>query len=428
MLFRSMIENRRKKGRRAEDIQGAEDIAKRYAFLVENSRDIILTIRYRDRKILDANTAALKAYQYTIDELRNMTVDDLRKEDSQTQMMPQLHTAVSRGVLFETTHVRKNGERFPVDVSSQGTMLAGERILLSVIHDISERKQSQLEIEENERNLRALLNAVTESLLLLDKDGTVLAANETFAKRMRVGLDSIIGSNYYDLLPADTVRERRKHAENVIRNAKPVRFEDTRNKRYIDQVIYPICDEDGEVERLAFFGADITRRREMERELEALALTDQLTGLYNRRGFFTLATRELRRAQRSNNRMLLFFADLDGLKAINDQFGHEEGDRALIGAAKILMQTFRTSDIVSRIGGDEFAILVVDADEDLMEKLLLRLYRLINNLNMRKIHKSKLAISIGHTIYDPLKPLSLDELISNADQRMYKMKKVKYHR
>lgn len=427
-MVRFMIENRRKKGRRAEDIQGAEDIAKRYAFLVENSRDIILTIRYRDRKILDANTAALKAYQYTIDELRNMTVDDLRKEDSQTQMMPQLHTAVSRGVLFETTHVRKNGERFPVDVSSQGTMLAGERILLSVIHDISERKQSQLEIEENERNLRALLNAVTESLLLLDKDGTVLAANETFAKRMRVGLDSIIGSNYYDLLPADTVRERRKHAENVIRNAKPVRFEDTRNKRYIDQVIYPICDEDGEVERLAFFGADITRRREMERELEALALTDQLTGLYNRRGFFTLATRELRRAQRSNNRMLLFFADLDGLKAINDQFGHEEGDRALIGAAKILMQTFRTSDIVSRIGGDEFAILVVDADEDLMEKLLLRLYRLINNLNMRKIHKSKLAISIGHTIYDPLKPLSLDELISNADQRMYKMKKVKYHR
>jgi diguanylate cyclase (GGDEF)-like protein len=166
----------------------------------------------------------------------------------------------------------------------------------------------------------------------------------------------------------------------------------------------------------------------MERELEALALTDQLTGLYNRRGFFTLATRELRRAQRSNNSMLLFFADLDGLKAINDQFGHEEGDRALMAAAKILMQTFRTSDIVSRIGGDEFAILVVDADEDLMEKLLLRLYRLINNLNMRKIHKSKLAISIGHTIYNPLNPLSLDELISNADQRMYKMKKVKYHR
>jgi diguanylate cyclase (GGDEF)-like protein/PAS domain S-box-containing protein len=423
-----MIENRRNKGRRAEDIQGAEDIAKRNEFLIENSRDIILTVRYRDRKILDANAAALKAYQYTIDELRNMTVDDLRTEDSQTQMMPQLQTAVSRGVLFETTHIRKNGETFPVEVSSQGTMLADERVLLSIIRDISERKQSQHEIAESERNLRALLNAVTESLLLLDKDGTVLAANETFAKRMRVGLDSIIGSNYYDLLPADTVRERRKQTENVIRNAKPVRFEDTRNKRYIDQVIYPICDEDGEVERLAFFGADITRRREMERELEALALTDQLTGLYNRRGFFTLATRELRRAQRSNNSMLLFFADLDGLKAINDQFGHEEGDRALMAAAKILMQTFRTSDIVSRIGGDEFAILVVDADEDLMEKLLLRLYRLINNLNMRKIHKSKLAISIGHTIYNPLNPLSLDELISNADQRMYKMKKVKYHR
>ena len=423
-----MIENRRKKVRRDEDIQGNEGIIKRYQYLIENSRDIILTIRYRDRKILDANAAALKAYQYTLDELRSMTVDDLRTGDSQTQMLPQLHSAVSQGVIFETTHIRKNGEVFPVEVSSKGTMMDNERVLLSIVRDISERKQSQQEIAENEKNLRALLNAVKESLLLLDKDGSILAANETFAKRMRVSPENIVGVNYYDLLPADAANERRNHVENAIRNGKPVRFEDIRNKRYLDQVIYPICGEDGEVERLALFGADITRRREMERELESMALTDQLTGLYNRRGFFTLATRELRRAQRSKNSMLLFFADLDGLKATNDQYGHEEGDRALIAAAKILTQTFRTSDIISRIGGDEFAILVVDADEKLMDKLLMRLYRLINNLNMRRIHKSKMAISIGHAVYDPLKPLSLDELISHADQRMYKMKKVKYSR
>jgi diguanylate cyclase (GGDEF)-like protein/PAS domain S-box-containing protein len=337
-------------------------------------------------------------------------------------------SAASRGILFEAVHVRKNGQTFPVEILSQGSMMGNDRVLLVMIRDISTEKNTRQEIEVSERNLRALLNAVTESLLLLDKDGTVLAANETFAKRLRLGLDKIIGANYYDLLPADTAKERRKQAENVIRNGKPVRFEDVRNKRFIDQVIYPVCDVSGEVERLAFFGADITRRREMEIELEAMALTDQLTGLYNRRGFFTLATRELRRAQRSKESMLLFFADLDGLKAINDDFGHEEGDRILMAAAKILTQTFRTSDIISRIGGDEFAILVVDADESLMEKLLLRLYRLINNLNIRKLHKSKLAVSIGHTVYDPTTPVSLDELISLADQRMYKMKKVKHRR
>jgi diguanylate cyclase (GGDEF)-like protein/PAS domain S-box-containing protein len=422
-----MIENRRKAGRRKEDILGAGDILKRYQFLMENSRDMILIIRYSDRKILDANPAALKTYQFTLQELQEMTIDDLQIEDSPVSAMSQ-QSAASRGILFEAVHVRKNGQTFPVEILSQGSMMGNDRVLLVMIRDISTEKNTRQEIEVSERNLRALLNAVTESLLLLDKDGTVLAANETFAKRLRLGLDKIIGANYYDLLPADTAKERRKQAENVIRNGKPVRFEDVRNKRFIDQVIYPVCDVSGEVERLAFFGADITRRREMEIELEAMALTDQLTGLYNRRGFFTLATRELRRAQRSKESMLLFFADLDGLKAINDDFGHEEGDRILMAAAKILTQTFRTSDIISRIGGDEFAILVVDADESLMEKLLLRLYRLINNLNIRKLHKSKLAVSIGHTVYDPTNPVSLDELISLADQRMYKMKKVKHRR
>ncbi len=421
-------ENRRKEKRRVADIRETDELLKRYAFLIQNTRDIILTIRYQDRKILEANAEALKIYQYTLNELQSMTIDDLRTPESSHQIKQHLDTAVIKGILFETIHVKKNGEAFPVEVRSQGTMLGDEKVVLSVIRDISERKQSQEAIHESESNLRALFNAVTESLFLLDADGTILAANDTFAKRQRVGIDKIIGTNYYNLLPADTAKERREQVKNVMSNGIPLRFEYIRDKRYIDQVIYPVSDDKGEVARLAFFGADITRRREMEKELEAMALTDQLTGLYNRRGFFTLASRELKRAQRSTRGMLLFFADLDGLKDINDQFGHEEGDRMLISTAKILSHAFRASDIISRIGGDEYAILVIDADEALMEKLLLRLYRLINNLNARKNQKSKLAISVGHALYDSQNPATLDELISQADQQMYRMKKVKYRR
>ncbi|MHB8139041.1 MAG: sensor domain-containing diguanylate cyclase [Smithellaceae bacterium] len=419
---------RRKQKRRTDDVRGDDYLIKRYEFLMKNTRDSILTIRQRDRKILEANAAALTAYQYSIDELRSMTIDDLETAEVKAQMKPHVDQDFNHELFFETIHVRKNGEIFPVEVSLQEVMMGNEKILLSLVHDISERGQSQEAVQESANNLRALLNAVTESLLLLDKDGTVLSANDTFAKRMRVGSDKIIGANYYDLLPADTAEERRRQAENVIQNMSPVRFEYILDKRCFDQVIYPVFDNKGEVARLAFFGADISRRREMEKELETMALNDQLTGLYNRRGFFTLATRELKRAQRSQNSLLLFFIDMDGLKDINDRFGHEEGDRALTAAAKILTNTFRISDIISRIGGDEYAILVVDADEALMEKLLLRLYRLINNFNARKTHRSKLALSIGHAVYDPLKPATLDELISYADQGMYKMKKVKYHR
>lgn len=427
-MTRMIMAERRKQKRRTDDVRGDDYLIKRYEFLIQNARDIILTIRQGDRKILEANSSALTAYQYSIDELRSMTIDDLEAAEMKAQTKPHVDQDFNYGLFFETIHVRKNGEKFPVKVSLQETMMENEKILLSLVHDISERGQSQEAMQESANNLRALLNAVTESLLLLDKDGTILSANDTFAKRLRVGIDKIIGANYYDLLPADTAEERRRQAENVIQNMTPVRFEYILDKRCIDQVIYPVFDNKGEVARLAFFGADISRRREMEKELETMALNDQLTGLYNRRGFFTLATRELKRAQRSQKSLLLFFIDMDGLKDINDRFGHEEGDRALMAAAKILTNTFRISDIISRIGGDEYAILVVDADEALMEKLLLRLYRLINNFNARKTHTSKLALSIGHAVYDPLKPATLDELISYADQGMYKMKKVKYHR
>ncbi len=423
-----LIEERRKGRRRADDIRKIRDLVERYEFLIENTRDIVLTVRRRDGKILNANAAAVKAYRYTFDEFISMTVDRLG-----TVPLPALAAhlpdeAGSESFTVEATHIRKNGETFPVKVVIERARTGSEKTLLCMVHELTGQRQVQDAMHETEKNMRALLNAVTESLLLADKNGTVLTANETFAKRLHIGVDKVIGTNYFDLLPADTAKARRKQAEIAIRSGKPVRFEDMRNKRLIDQVIYPVFDSEGRVARLAFFGADITRRREMEKELESMALTDQLTGLFNRRGFFTLAKRELKRAERSAKGMLLFFADLDGLKNINDRFGHKEGDRALIAAAKILAQTFRTSDIVSRIGGDEFAILVIDADESLMAKFLLRLHRLTDNLNARKAVKEKVAISIGHAVYDPRKPVTLDELLSSADQQMYKMKKIKYRR
>ncbi|HPV52276.1 MAG: diguanylate cyclase [Smithellaceae bacterium] len=420
--------DRRKAIRRVDDARYAEDLSRRYEFLLRHTTDIIFAVRYSDRRILEASTAALEAYQYSMDEFKSMTLDDLNPDDFRGRITPRSDRVSANVAIFETVHRRKNGQVFPVEISSQGAVFGNDRILLSIVRDLSEDKKFEQCLCEEESNLRALLNAVTESLLLAEVDGTVIAANETFAKRMRVGLDNIIGVNIYKLLPADIASERRKQVEDIIRSGKPARFEGVINKRFIDHVIYPVCDAGGKVARLALFGADITRRREMEKKLEAMALTDQLTDLYNRRGFFTLATREVKRAERSKKGLLLFFADLDGLKDINDRLGHEEGDHALIAAAKILTRTFRVSDIISRIGGDEFAILVIDADEEMMEKLLLRFYRLINNFNVRKAASFKLAISIGYAVYDPLNPTTLDEMIAVADKMMYKMKKVRYRR
>jgi diguanylate cyclase (GGDEF)-like protein/PAS domain S-box-containing protein len=170
---------------------------------------------------------------------------------------------------------------------------------------------------------------------------------------------------------------------------------------------------------------DITERKRMEEEIIALSTIDQLTGLYNRRGFLSLAEQKLKLSDRDKKGMLLIFADLDGLKWINDTLGHEEGDKALIEAATVLKDTFRTSDIIARFGGDEYAVLAVTMTEANHEILIARLQSLIETQNKKESRRYRLSISTGYSYYDPDNPCSIDELIARADKLMYEQKQNK---
>ena len=173
------------------------------------------------------------------------------------------------------------------------------------------------------------------------------------------------------------------------------------------------------------FAHDITDRKRMEEEIREMSFRDQMTELYNRRGFITLAGQQLRTANRTQKPMLLTFIDCDGLKWINDTFGHEEGDRALIDTAHVLRQTFREADIVARLGGDEFAVLSIAPVDGNPEELLKRLARSIHAFNATGARPYTLSMSWGTVVYDPHAPLSLDALMSEADELMYAQKKEK---
>ena len=155
-----------------------------------------------------------------------------------------------------------------------------------------------------------------------------------------------------------------------------------------------------------------------------MAVIDTMTGLYNRRGFISLAEQQIKTAIRADKKMLLFFIDLDGLKFINDTWGHEEGDRTLKRTSIILKNTFRDSDIVARLGGDEFAVLVFDSPE-LPEVILKRLHSRTHDENAASDLPYKISMSIGVADYDPSVPCSIHELMSRADQLMYNQKKGK---
>lgn len=169
----------------------------------------------------------------------------------------------------------------------------------------------------------------------------------------------------------------------------------------------------------------VTKRERLEHKLQTMSITDELTGLYNRRGFLTLATQQMNLAGRSKKAMLLFSADLDKMKYINDTFGHREGDQALIDIASILREAFRKTDIICRLGGDEFAILTIDTTDKTGEVLLKRLDTILETYNRREGRKYKLSMSVGVVKYNPLNPSSLDELMTQADALMYEEKRKK---
>ncbi|HEX6533986.1 MAG TPA: diguanylate cyclase [Gemmatimonadaceae bacterium] len=166
-------------------------------------------------------------------------------------------------------------------------------------------------------------------------------------------------------------------------------------------------------------------RHQLQVALHAMSLVDDLTGLYNRRGFLTLARQQIKTADRLRKRMSQIFVDLDGLKAINDTFGHREGDLALIETADLLKETFRESDIIARIGGDEFVVLAMETAGVSPDQWTHRLQENLRARNRRPDRHFPLSVSMGITYYDPDFPCAIVDLLDRADSLMYQQKRNK---
>jgi diguanylate cyclase (GGDEF)-like protein/PAS domain S-box-containing protein len=297
---------------------------------------------------------------------------------------------------------------------------------ISQIEDITARKAHEEALRRNEQRFRRLIETSTEAFIAMNGEGFITEWNRGAEETFGWSCDEVLGRRLVDTIIPPTHREAHNHglARYLATGEGPVlgqRLELEGRRR--DGAEFPVeltiwaLDAGPEVSFNALLH-DISERRRLEEQLWELALVDELTGLHNRRSFLHLAAQALKEAARAQRPVIGVFMDVDGLKMINDTYGHAEGDRALRLVAGALQGACRDSDIVGRLGGDEFAVLLAEAHEpDGVEN---RIRRRLEEAAAAAPYL--LSLSIGVVRCEAGHECQVEELLEQADQSMYQEK------
>jgi diguanylate cyclase (GGDEF)-like protein/PAS domain S-box-containing protein len=295
-------------------------------------------------------------------------------------------------------------------------------------------------VAQSEQRLRTLLDHTTDSVWWIDGEHRLRGFNNAFAAsylatyRVAAELGQIIDTHQ----AAGHRESSRRSFDRALAGETLVVEQQVQGGGVSSShlvTLTPIRSADGTIVGVTAYSKNISERAAMEQALRAQTVAlermrddlhekasrDPLTGLCNRRGFVEEAEGYLALAARHRHPLRLYFIDLDGMKRINDELGHEAGDEALIAAAALLRASFNSSDLLARLGGDEFAALSVDAGEE--RAIVERINFCLDQFNRHQLRRFAIGMSVGSTAYDPASPMSIDELLAEADARMYEQKR-----
>lgn len=305
---------------------------------------------------------------------------------------------------------------------------------LVLVHDISELKKAEEALRDSEEKFRLLFDAAPDPILLVDDLCRFIDCNGAAVRMLGLSSREQLLNRHLLAVSPDFQPDGQLSSEKaayVMKSAyvdggATCEWEYFRadGSRIVADVSISIVAIKGEKFQLVHM-RDVTEKKESERKLRELSLIDELTGLHNRRGFLTLATQQIKVADRLGRCITLLYADLDGMKWINDTFGHQQGDRALMDAADILRASFRASDIVSRIGGDEFAGFALESGDEFGGGVAVRLQENLRAHNLRTDRPHRLSLSFGTARYDVREPSTIEQLLEMGDKDMYRHKQQK---
>ncbi len=311
------------------------------------------------------------------------------------------------------------------------------------------RRELELRLRQSEKNYRDLLDHLPVGVYRTTPDGRIIEANRMLALLLGYSRpEQLRDLNVNDMYVQKSDRD--EHLNKL--DTSLTYFTEFELRRKDGGVIgvrdFPraVLGPEGRVEHYTGVLVDISEQREAEQQLhkalvdlersnrerqsmivklEGLSLLDDLTQLYNRRGFLAESQQRLGEARKKGFRVFFLFMDLDNLKWINDSWGHQKGDQALTQFATILTHALRRSDVKGRLGGDEFAVLAEETEGLTPDMLIDRIHSRVRAFNEAKGFPFPLSLSMGVSYFDPDHPCTIDELMVRADKLMYEQKRSK---
>src|SRR5512143_2295441 len=295
-----------------------------------------------------------------------------------------------------------------------------------------------------EDRFQALLERLPVGVYRTTPDGRIIEANTVLA--LMLGFEKprdLLSRNVRDFYVRD--EDRAEHMAKL--TAEPMAIQEYQLRRpdgrqfWVRDHSSRVNSPDGSTSHYDGILVDITERKTAERrlqqalrklqlsneKLEGLSLTDHLTGLNNRRGFYSFGLQQMKIAKRLKKDNYLVFLDIDYLKEVNDTYGHPVGDLLLQGVATVLRTTLRESDVIGRIGGDEFAVLAMRSKGQGERSLPARIEEGIQAFRLKDLPRLRLSVSMGLVRIDPQKYQQLDDFLAHADFLMYQEKRKKEH-
>jgi diguanylate cyclase (GGDEF)-like protein/PAS domain S-box-containing protein len=416
----------------------------RYRLLAENATDVIWTVDM-DMRLTYVSPSITRLLGFTAEEAMAQTMQQAYTPATFEKAMRVLTEEMaiesagrgdaSRSRILELELVRKDGST----VSAEGNFCflrdpTGTPIgIISMVRNLTERKRAEEALRESEERYKRITETITDYIYTVRLEGgAVVETKHSPGCEVVTGYSEREYAGDPDLWLRMVVPEDRSRVLEQARqsaageDAAPIEHRIVRKDgvtRWVRST--PVLHRDERSALLGYDGLvqDITEHKDYEEMIHSLSMTDHLTGLYNRRGLLSLAEQQLKMAERTRSGLLLLFADLDDLKNINDKFGHKAGDNALIRAADVFKDVFRKVDIIARVGGDEFAILMPGVKLEYSDVARNRLQERLTMHNAQVSQEFIISMSIGISFYDPEAPSTMDELMSRADNLMYEQKK-----